>query len=38
MITCFECEMTDDYPCEKWGVCPADYDFEDTLIEILDNQ
>ena len=32
---CIECEITDDYPCEKWGLCPKDEDFEEKLIEKL---
>ena len=38
MITCVECEMTNDYPCKKWGLCPEDEDFEDRLREKLANQ
>lgn len=34
MIHCIECEMTNDYPCEKWGVCPNDDDFIERVIEI----
>jgi len=37
MITCIECEMTNDYPCEKWGLCPNDEDFEEKLIEKMKN-
>lgn len=35
MIHCIECEMTNDYPCEMWGVCPNDDDFIEKLYEKL---
>ena len=37
MIHCIECEMTNDYPCEKWGVCPNDDDFFERVIKIDDH-
>ena len=36
MTHCVECEMTNDYPCEKWGACPF-YD-EDWLEKIIEKQ
>lgn len=38
MITCTECELTNDYPCEKWGLCPQDDDFMEKVIEKLKNK
>lgn len=32
MIHCIECKMTNDYPCEKWGICPNEDDFLDKVI------
>lgn len=34
-IRCHECEITDDYPCEKWGICPNNDDFYEKLTEIM---
>lgn len=36
MNYCIDCEMTNDFPCEKWGVCPFyDEDFMEKIIEKL---
>lgn len=35
MITCIECEIVNEYPCEMWGVCPNDEDFVEKLYEKL---
>lgn len=33
MIHCYECELLNDYPCEKWGACPNDDDFIERIIQ-----
>ena len=33
MIHCIECEVIDDYPCEQYGACPNDDDFQAKAIE-----
>lgn len=33
MIHCIECEVLDDYPCEQYGACPNDDDFQEKVIE-----
>lgn len=33
MIHCIECEAIDDYPCEQYGACPNDDDFQEKVIE-----
>ena len=33
MIHCVECEAVNDYPCEQYGACPSDDDFQEKVIE-----
>ena len=33
MIHCVECEAVNDYPCELYGACPNDDDFQEKVIE-----
>lgn len=33
MIHCIECKAIDDYPCEQYGACPNDDDFQEKVIE-----
>ncbi len=33
MIHCIECEIDDDYPCEKYGACPNEDNFQKKVIE-----
>lgn len=37
-MNCIECEIANDYPCEKWHICPNDADYEDRLLAILNDK